>query len=207
MQRDLIRKTWSRIGYEWASMVRDGRGFRLTLFPKGFIEMSSAELWSKSAQGGLQWSSMTGEAIKYWLHRARSSQGEFFLFHRSGGASGRDERVRKRKRERERERERNALDSMKRRVARYWQSPAFFMSDTNITLAAVSYDAAYVIRPVFRTCSCIFLRASWNGFQIVAHNGRRASSRRETSVGTTVMKIQPDNELVRARTRYLVTDR
>ena len=106
MQRDLIRKTWSRIGYEWASMVRDGRGFRLTLFPKGFIEMSSAELWSKSAQGGLQWSSMTGEAIKYWLHRARSSQGEFFLFHRSGGASGRDERVRKRKRERERERER-----------------------------------------------------------------------------------------------------
>lgn len=81
------------------------------------------------------------------------------------------------------------------------------MSDTNITLAAVSYDTAYVIRPVFRTCSCIFLRASRNGFQIVAHNGRRASSRRETSVGMTVMKIQPDNELVRARTRYLVTDR
>lgn len=70
------------------------------------------------------------------------------------------------------------------------------MSDTNITLAGVSYDAAYVIRPVFRTCSRIFLRRRGNGSRIVAHNGRGAASRRETSAGTAVMKIQTDNELL-----------
>lgn len=80
----------------------------------------------------LQWSSMTREVIKYWLHGPFPFP-FFFLF--TGAqvrrwGEGRDRWSR----------------WERRAVARYWQSLAFFMSDTGITLSRVSYEPAYVIR-------------------------------------------------------------
>ena len=84
----------------------------------------------------LQWSSMTREVIKYWLHGPFPFSFLFFFFfffHPGRQVRRRGGRDRWSRWE-------------GRAVARYWQSLAFFMSDTGITLSNVSYEPAYVIR-------------------------------------------------------------